>query len=298
MYQMSQGYSISNCSTSSCGSISNGSNLEYIASSSVEGIDVSTSSLNKVYESAISLSATKQDYGTNVLPNIIQNFVASSSHKFNYNNLTGNSSYSGLNNFNDMSGSYQLFPMRENYHFIPDDFLKPGKEGSFVGHAEEIQEHIEEAFERMFECKFPADIKVSILDEKKFRKIAPNPATVGLSVNRKRQGLISEVFVLNSTLARVMLTLGHELGHVLTTTLPNQHDEEAKAYAFSLAWMKILKENNIADLGDAIVTERPAENGLHNVAFAFVQKMLNAGKGAWDVYSKLIKGNISVNCAS
>jgi len=47
--------------------------------------------------------------------------------------------------------------------------------------------------------------------------------------------------------------------------------------AFSLAWMKVIQENNIGRLGGSFVTERPAENGLHNVAFAFVEKMIKAG---------------------
>ena len=87
-----------------------------------------------------------------------------------------------------------------------------------------------------------------------------------------------------------MLTIGHEIGHVLTKTLDDKHEEEAKAYAFSLAWMKSIQENDIAGLGDSFVQERPAENGLHDVAFAFVEKTIRWGKSAWDVYQELISG--------
>ena len=52
-----------------------------------------------------------------------------------------------------------------------------------------------------------------------------------------------------------MLTIGHELGHVLTKTLSRHHDEEAKAYAFSLVWIDAIKKNNIANLSGAIITE-------------------------------------------
>ena len=182
----------------------------------------------------------------------------------------------------------------EEYHFAPETFLKPGKEGRFIGHATEIKEEIEQAFESMFHLPFPQDINVSILDALEFRKIAPHPGTVGVSFNRRKHGLISEIFVLNDTLARVMLTIGHELGHVLTTTLGNAHDEEAKAYAFSLAWMKTIKEQDIAGLASAIIDELPAQNGLHNVAFSFVQRILQTGKMAWQIYLDLIQKEISV----
>lgn len=164
----------------------------------------------------------------------------------------------------------------------------------FVGSAEDIRQFVEEAFEKMLGSAFPEDIKISVLDAAQFRNIAPSPSTIGLSINRRKHGLMSEIFVLNDSLARVMLTIGHELGHVFTETLENKHDEEAKAYAFSLAWMNLIKDHNIADLADAIVTERPAENGLHNVAFFFVDRMMRAGAGAIELWKGLVEGKLFV----
>jgi len=177
------------------------------------------------------------------------------------------------------------------YNFLPDNFLIPGKGGKFVGEAEEVREFVEKTFQKMFNKPFPTDIKVSVLNSKRFRKIAPYPSTIGLSVNRSKLGLLSEIFILNDNIAKVMLTIGHELGHVLTGTLEDPKDEEAKAYAFSLAWMKVIKENNIANLGNAYIFDNPAANGLHDVAFEFVlEEMKN--KSAWEVYLKLIGKNI------
>jgi hypothetical protein len=189
---------------------------------------------------------------------------------------------------------YSLFSMKEEYHFIPDTFLKPGKEGIFVGETDEVREFVEEAFEKIFHQEFPANIKMSILNQEEFRRIAPSPGTIGLSLNRGQQGLLSEIFILNDSLGRVMLTIGHELGHVLTKTLPNPHDEEAKAYAFSLVWMKAIKEHDIANLAEAIITERPAENGLHNVSFSFVHDLLSQGKEAAEIYDNLVKEDLSL----
>ena len=190
---------------------------------------------------------------------------------------------------------YQFLTVQPEYHFVPDNFLKPGKEGIFVGKAEEVREFVEEAFEKIFSQPFPNHIKMSILNQEEFRKIAPSPNTIGFSLNRGQGGLLSEIFILNDTLGRVMLTIGHELGHVLTKTLPNPHDEESKAYAFSLLWMKIIQEHDIAHLGDAIITECPAENGLHNIAFRFVERMMRMGKEVWNLYGDIVQGKVSVS---
>lgn len=189
---------------------------------------------------------------------------------------------------------YNLLTIQPEYHFIPDNFLKPGKEGIFVGQAEEVREFVEDAFEKIFHQSFPSNIKMSILDREDFRKIAPSANTIGLSLNRGQQGLLSEIFILNDNLGRVMLTIGHELGHVMTKTLSNPHDEEAKAYAFSLLWMKVIQENDIAALGDAIITEQPAENGLHNVSFTFVHHLLAQGKDAAEIYQEIIAQQLTI----
>ena len=179
------------------------------------------------------------------------------------------------------------------YNFIPDNFLKPGKGGKFVGKAEEVRGFVEEAFEALFQTTFPDDIKISLCDEEQFRKLAPHPSTIGLSLNRREQGSMSEIFVLNDTLGRVMLTIGHELGHVLTPTLDQKHDEEAKAYAFSFLWMNIIRERNIAGLGDAFILENPARNGLHDVAFEFVHTLLKEGKAMVQIYHELVQKRLT-----
>ena len=195
---------------------------------------------------------------------------------------------------NDLQQEYVSFTLQPEYHFQPDNFLRPGKEGVFVGEAVQIKEHIEETFEKMFDEKFPNNIKISILNEQDFKKIAPSLGTIGLSINRNRQGLLSEIFVKNDLLGRVMLTIGHELGHVLTDTLDSPVDEEAKAYAFSLLWMRVVKENDIANLGEAIVLENPARNGLHDVAFSFIMDCMGRDEDIEKIYSELIEKKISV----
>src|SRR3989344_2646651 len=83
--------------------------------------------------------------------------------------------------------NYTLITIQPEYHFIPSSFLKPGKEGNFVGKAEEVREFVEKAFEEIFQLSFPAHIKMSILNQEEFRKIVPSPNTIGLSINRSQE---------------------------------------------------------------------------------------------------------------
>jgi len=275
-------YNTSHCSGGSCGySPRNSGGLEYIASAAVSPTSARQSyqvsdSENTFYSASAVMEAPQSavQFSANFAPLLYE---------------SGRIAY-GINSL-----PYELFKPQREYNFQPDNFLKPGKEGTFVGKAEQIREHIETAFEKIFHLPFPNDVKISVLEEKKFRKLAPHPSTQGLSINRSKQGLLSEVFVLQGSLARTMLTLGHELGHVLTETLQNPHDEEAKAYAFSLAWIDVIQKNNIAGLKDAFIIETPAHNGLHNVAFEFVHQMIKSGKRAWDIYLNFTKKLLSVN---
>lgn len=273
MYQMSQGYG--GCS----GGYSSGCRSGYSRNSScgysgLESIANSSAEYRSENQVAYSISAP-QSCSHNFLP-MLSNFLYHSTEK--------------PAAYQNNSSQYQFFRPETNYHFIPDQFLTGKVLGGFVGKAEEIKEFVEEAFQTIFSRPFPNDIKISVCEEKDFRKLAPHPGILGLSINRSKEGLLSEILVKNDFLARVLLTVGHELGHVLTGPLDNPQDEEAKAYAFSLAWMKCIKENNIANLKEAIVTEIPAENGIHNIGFALVGKLMNAGKGAWEVYLEIIRG--------
>ena len=94
-------------------------------------------------------------------------------------------------------------------------------------------------------------------------------------------------------LARLMLTIGHEIGHVNALPLGNAVDEEAKAFAFSMDWMNAVRQNNIGGLYEAI-SPNPAKNGLHNRAFDFVMRLIEQGMKAVEVYLGLVKGDISI----
>jgi hypothetical protein len=182
----------------------------------------------------------------------------------------------------------------QTYYSGVDDFLNPQRPKTvFIGEASAVKEFVEEAFSKLTGREFPDDVVIRVVSEEEMRKM--HPANVlGFALNRKHLGLISEIFVKNDLLDRMMLTLGHELGHVLTRRLENERDEEAKAFAFSLAWMKTIKENNIANLSTAIRLDEPARNGLHDVALDFVLRSIKKGSEAFDVFLDIAKGIIRV----
>ncbi len=184
--------------------------------------------------------------------------------------------------------------INKEYVFIPTDFLLPRRASQpFIGQAEEIRPLVEETFQKVMNFPLPEDFAVTILSEKEFRKLAP-AGVVGLSVNRKEINAVSDIFILSDELDKVLLTIGHELGHILTKPLKDKRDEEAKAFAFSFAWMKAIKEHNIGGLGLSLVLDQPARNGLHDLAHNFVFSLLQKGKKALEIYLELIRGGLTL----
>lgn len=183
-------------------------------------------------------------------------------------------------------------------YFVADTFLKPGSTSRFVGDAESIQNDIEDAFRATTSDDLPRDIQIMVLKDADFRKAhiahdgGSSAGVMGFSLNANGRGM-SKVFVRATALDHVMLTVGHEIGHVLTPTLRSEHDEEAKAFAFSLAWMNAIRKNNIAGIGSHILPE-PAQNGLHDRAFAFVQSVLDTGVSAWEAFLQLARGTLTI----
>ena len=189
----------------------------------------------------------------------------------------------------------------KTYSHVSDNFLMPNRpQSAFIGDAAEIKEFVEEAFRATMGREFPDDIIIHVVDEKIMKKAHSmfgekwNNGIQGFAVNRKDRGLVNEIFIKKGELDRIMLTIGHEIGHVLTVKKDNILDEEAKAFAFSLAWMKSIKERNIANLSTSISLSRPAMNGVHNIALDFVLEQRFKGKEALDIYYDIIAGLVKV----
>ncbi len=185
--------------------------------------------------------------------------------------------------------------------FSHESFLAKNRpQTQFVGDAAEIKELIEEAFAKTTGQPLPKDVVIRLCTKEELQRLHQSFGTweegiQGFSLNRKQTGNFSEIFVKKDFLDKTMLTLGHELGHVFTPPLPNVQDEEAKAFAFELAWMEAIREQDIGNLRACICADfSPAENGIHNVAFSWVLRVLEKGCDALSLYWELVKKNISI----
>ncbi|MBI4739809.1 hypothetical protein HY772_09840 [Candidatus Woesearchaeota archaeon] len=172
----------------------------------------------------------------------------------------------------------------------------------FIEDAREVETFVKETFEKVTGQIFPGDIVVWVCSEENLMKAHVNhggvwnPGIQGFAINKKIGA--RRIFVRKNHLDALMLVIGHEIGHVLTEQLPNPLDEEAKAFAFEIAWVKAIIEHDIAGLKASFnVNFTPAANGLHNVAFSFVQKKVKTGKGSLDLYWDLVRRTLAVEQA-
>ncbi len=178
-----------------------------------------------------------------------------------------------------------------------ETFLSPSRSRTqFIDNAQAIRQYVEAAFKLTTGEEMPRDFTIEVLPEKEFRKIRPEHGVLGFAVNRKHFGK-SNIVVMENELDMMMIVIGHEIGHVLTLSAKNIQDEEAKAFAFQFAWTKILFEHNIAGLRKSINEDifQPAHNGIHDVAFSFVQKLTAAGRSALEVYGLIATGLVGIH---
>ncbi len=271
---------------SSCGSCSY-SSLESTVNSYCASSGPSYSSTSSTYQDNGDLSYLVEQTAINAP---LQNIVA-----YDFDIKKDNYGGISLDNYNIKKS------VTSSYSHITDDFLNPNRPKSiFVGDAAEIKEFVEEAFTATTGREFPKDIIVHVVDEKQMKKAHSMFGTnwseeiQGFAINRKDRGLISEIFIKKGELDRIMLTIGHEIGHILTKKLNDMREEEAKAFAFSLAWMKAIKQNNIANLATSISLSRPAVNGIHNVALDFVLDQRAKGIEALDIFKELVGGRLKI----
>jgi len=195
-------------------------------------------------------------------------------------------------------------PMQDD--FSASSFLKTERpKAQFIGSVEQIKDYIHQAFVATTGKGLPEDISIEVVsqDELKQRHDIFNasrgesrwsPGIQGFSINRRGFGQ-SLIFVNENDLDILMMVIGHEIGHVVNFQLSNRLDEEAKAFAFEMAWVKAIYEKDIAGLKNSIDPDpKPAKNGLHDVAFGFVKKLMLLGRDAFDVFNDLMKRKISV----
>ena len=205
---------------------------------------------------------------------------------------------------NDMYGCrYEnIAPYSASHSFTPEIFLNPwGRNSKLISNGRDVGELIklsEQTFELMMNKELPKSISISVLADDEFRMLHSifgnwSEGILGFSI----KGHSKKVFVRENNLDLLMIVIGHEIGHVHTDTLPNKHDEEAKAFAFSIEWAKTIKKHDIAGLGMSIKEEfdfKPARNGLHDVALEFVIHEVRKGRSALELHKGLAGKYISL----
>ena len=186
-----------------------------------------------------------------------------------------------------------------NHSFTPEIFLNPSRpRAGFIDDNNEIIVFVDETFELMTNQKLPSSISMNVLPFDEFKALHSSfgswsDGILGFSIN----GSAKKIFIRENHLDALMLVIGHEIGHVLTDSLPNKHDEEAKAFAFSMEWAKTIKKHNIANLGISIKDDfdfQPARNGLHDVAFSFVNFLVKNGRKAIELHDDLARQYMSI----
>src|SRR3989338_5857528 len=214
--------------------------------------------------------------------------------------------YSSNTNFHYNSGQKFYSPKpamsmnSDSSSFSPEIFLNPLRRSTqVICDAGEIKELIMPAFEKTTGEDFPEDIAISVLSEQDISQSAAlygfawNPSIRGFAIN-KEQGKKHRIYAVSDELDKLMLVLGHEIGHVLSDSLKDKRDEEAKAYAFSLAWMKTIREHNIGGLKNSFMADPPAQNGIHDIALDFVLDKIRKGTKAIALFFDLCFGRVSV----
>jgi hypothetical protein len=277
---------------------------------------------NKFYENASSqnnIPATVNNQNNNMiytLERMVEAMVPMSNHysesSRNINELLSYATHSKT------SAAYSNAYQRSNSRIydVSAPFLSENRQMTqFIEGAEQIKDNVTETFMMLTSKEFPDDIIVKVTDKETMKAVHEsiggrwNEGILGFAINNRRRPFAndidnsivhinsqnaSEIFVMKGRLDRVMLVIGHELGHVLSDSMKNRHDEEAKAFAFEFAWAKVIKDHNIANLSENITIDLPAENGLHDKAFLFVKNLIKKGISAMDAHLQIIKSEISV----
>jgi hypothetical protein len=173
--------------------------------------------------------------------------------------------------------------------FKPEMFLSSDrKDVPFVKATEEVREFVEKTFQLLTGKPLPKfNIKVCTPEEMSEEHPGWNPSIRGFAIPQKQA-----IFAVEAPIDELLLTIGHEIGHLMSKQLDNIQDEEAKAFAFARAWAQVIKDEDIGGLGRNITMPAPATNGLHDKALEYVNSWLKAGESPMSIFYMLSSGYI------
>lgn len=188
---------------------------------------------------------------------------------------------------------------------IPRENTTPYGPDAFCGSARKIGRYIRRAFEATLQAETEVDsgedgiawlnfwageIAVRVVDDlnhhyQKFHGKIPENPLVGFAVREEpRRGL---AFAKSGLLPKVLNSIGHEIGHLITDRLPESVDEEGKAYSFEFAWTYAISDKNIGGIRDVrklLVAPDQKKHPNHHRAFNFVQPCIQQGFDPMKLY--------------
>lgn len=191
--------------------------------------------------------------------------------------------------------SYDSYNSKTVVDEQPVTFLNPQRPPTpFIGDAAQLSEPIKQTFSETTKNELPRNITITVSSREELVKKNLgflNNSVVGLSKNNEDS---KDIFVVAGDMDAVMLTIGHELGHVIKKPAKTAEEEEAKAFAFEAAWAKTIFTNDIAGLRSSINSAvlSPAKNGLHDVAFNFVKNNINSSEPL-QLFNSISRGEIN-----
>jgi hypothetical protein len=173
--------------------------------------------------------------------------------------------------------------------FQPETFLSPSRKNTkFVKAPEEVRALVEQTFQLLTKKPLP-NFNIRVCSPQEMKKFHPNWHE---SIRGFAQPGTQSIFVVQAPMDELMVTIGHEIGHLLARSAENEQDEEAKAFAFCVAWIRTIREHNIGGLKDNLIVPTPAKNGIHDKAWEFVQSLLKAGENPIGLFYQLSSGYI------
>lgn len=193
---------------------------------------------------------------------------------------------------------------KEDYEINFEDtssfFLKDTNQPKFVGTISHLMDDIRHTLRMATNQELPFNLDIKICNEEELSK-EYNQRTNNIW-NQTIKGFAThgenkEIFVLADSLDKMMLTLGHEIGHILSPRLINTTTEEAKAFSFEIVWLQTIKIHNILNLAENIDLEKigtPVANGVHDVAFRWINSFMMDGRSPKEIYNDIINGEIII----
>lgn len=166
----------------------------------------------------------------------------------------------------------------------------------------ELSKAVNQIFRLTMGFDLPKNIAISILSSNELKEVHSmhsknwNEEIVGFALNMKHKNETSSVFIRESPIEHLLLTIGHEIGHCLSIAKEDAKIEEAKAFAFELAWMETIHRFNILGLKDSMKISllSPSVNGLHNVALDFVRSKLWENTPL-EVFRKIVNDELNLS---